>query len=208
MSATAHQTQPQAATTEMPPPVTLRLRPVIDISTDQLLELSSINDDLRFELSAEGDLIIMSPTGSEIGDSCSEINFQLRSWAKQDGAGRVFGSSTGFALPNGAKRSPDVSWIAQDRWETLSREQRRTLAPLCPDFVVELKSPSDRITTLKRKMDEWIDSGARLGRLIDPDAKHIYIYRPNAPVEQLANPESVSGEPVLPSFTLDLREIW
>ncbi len=208
MSATAQRTTPKAVVEDMPRAITLRLRPTINLTADQLLELSSLNDDLRLEWTAKGDLIIMAPTGSEIGDRCSEINYQLRGWAKEDGMGTAFGSSTGFELPDGARRSPDASWVARSRWEALTPAQRRTIAPLCPDFVVELRSPSDRLPTIQRKMDEWITNGVRLGWLIDPNAKRVYVYRPSAPVDELENPASVSGDPVLPGFTLDLREIW
>jgi Uma2 family endonuclease len=208
MSATAQRTQHQTPPTDMPPAITLRLRPVVNLTSDQLLELSSLNDDLRFELTAEGELIVMAPAGGKVSAGNARITAQLTVWAVQDDTGIAFDSSGGFELPNGAKLSPDASWVALTRWKALTSKQQEQFPPLCPDFVIELTSPSDRIPALKRKMAEWIDNGARLGWLIDPDTKRVYVYRPNAPVKQLENPASVSGEPVLPGFTLDLRAIW
>lgn len=212
MSATAQQATsqatPQPATIDMPSPITLRLRPVLDLTPDQLLELSSLNDGLRFELTAQGELIVMAPVGGDSGIGEMRIGAQLTVWALGDGTGITFSSSTAFTLSNGSTLSPDASWIAQVRWDALKPEQRRKIPSICPDFVIELKSPSDRVSALQRKMAEWIDNGARLGWLIDPDAKRIYVYRPSAPVEQLDNTATVSDEPVLPGFTLDLSGIW
>jgi Uma2 family endonuclease len=188
--------------------VVLRMRPAIRITADQLLELSSLNRDLRLELTAEGDLIVMPPTGWETSDSNAEITTQLRLWAKRDGTGRASDSSGGFVLPNGAIRSPDAAWVANSRLSVLSAEQRKKYLPLCPDFATELRSPSDSLRATQEKMEEYIDNGARLGWLIDPERKRVYVYRPGAPVEELASPEKVSGEGVLPGFELDLREIW
>ena len=150
----------------------------------------------------------MSPSGSATGDRNSEINMQLRIWAKQDGSGLVFDSSAGFKLPNGAIRAPDASWVARSRWEQIPREQRERFAPICPDFVLELRSPSDALDVVQDKLTEYLASGARLGWLLDPGPRHVYVYRPGAPVERLEGRESVSGDPVLPGFTLNLREIW
>ena len=190
------------------PPLVLRLRPVVDLTGDQLLELSSLNGDLRLELTAKGELVVMPPTGTETGDRDSEINMQLRLWAKHDGTGVAFSSSTGFTLPNGAIRSPDVSWVLRSRIEALTAEQYGKYAPLCPDFVIELRSPSDSLRVTQEKMREYLENGARLGWLVDPGHKRIHVYRPDTPVRELENPETVSGEPVLPGFTLDLREVW
>ncbi len=190
------------------PPLTLRLRPIVELTPDQLLALSALNDDLRLELTAEGELIVMAPVGGTGSASNARITAQLTVWSMQDGTGIAFDSSGGFDLPNGAKRSPDAAWVALSRWEALTPEQRETYPPLCPDFVIELKSPSDRINEVKRKMQEWLDNGARLGWLIDPHEKRVYVYRPDTPVEELQNHETISGEPVLPGFVLDLRKIW
>lgn len=190
------------------PPLVLRLKPVLDLTDDQLLELSSLNRDLRMERNAEGELIIMPPAGTETGDRNSEINMQLRLWAKQDGTGTAFDSSAGFTLPNGAIRSPDASWIERSRLEALTGEQRRKFAPLCPDFVVELRSPTDRLRVVQDKMQEYLDNGTKLGWLIDPEQKRVYVYSPRSPVQELEAPEKISGDPVLPGFVLNLREVW
>jgi Uma2 family endonuclease len=190
------------------PPVILRLRPAINLTPDQLLEISSLNDDLRFELTADGELVIKPLFGGETSIRSANILCQLGVWAHRDGTGIFLGSSAGFTLSNGATLSATASWVERSQVETLSREERRKIPALCPVFVVEVTTPSDRLDALKRKMGEWIDNGVRLGWLIDPDAKQVYVYRPHASVEQVDNPASVSGNPVLPGFTLDLREIW
>lgn len=201
-------THEQAPISRESSPLVLRLRPVIELTGDQLLMLSSINHDLRLELTAEGELVVMPPTGTETGDQDSEINMQLRLWSKQDGAGATFGSSTGFTLPNGAIRSPDASWVLRSRLDALTAEQRRKFAPLCPDFAIELRSPSDGLRVAQEKMQEYLENGARLGWLIDPSSKRVYVYQPEAPVQELEAPEKISGDPVLPGFVLNLREVW
>jgi Uma2 family endonuclease len=188
--------------------VVLRLRPVVELSGDQLLELSSLNDDLRLELTAEGELIVMTPAGGESGRRNFELTVQLGTWTKRDGTGVAFDSSTGFTLPNGAIRAPDASWVERSRYEALSPEQREKYPPLCPDFVVELRSPSDRLSTLQEKMVEYVENGARLGLLLDPARKRVYVYKPGEPVRELADPEEVSADPVLPGFVLKPREVW
>ncbi len=188
--------------------VTLRLRPAIELSPDQLLELSGLNRDLRLELTAKGELVIMPPTGWETSDRNAEVTMQLRAWAKRDGTGVASDSSGGFILPNRAVRSPDAAWIERSRLEALTAEQREKYLPLCPDFVIELRSPTDRLNVLQDKMREYLENGARLGLLIDPKQRRVYVYRPKEPVRELENPETVSGEPILPGFVLDLREIW
>lgn len=200
-------TREHATTREGPASLVLRMRPVVEISPDQLLGLSGINRDLRLESTA-GELIFMPPTGTETGDRDSEINMQLRLWTKRNGTGVAFGSSADFVLPNGAIRSPNASWVERSRWTSLTAEQRRRYAPLCPDFVVELLSPSDSLPAAQDKMREYAENGARLGWLIDPDRKRVYVYHPGEPVRELENPEKVSGDPVLPGFALDLREVW
>jgi Uma2 family endonuclease len=189
-------------------PLILRLRPVVDLSDDQLLALCEINGDLRIERNAEGNLLIMPPTGYETGDGDAEITMQLRIWAKRDGTGNALGSSTGFRLPNGAMRAPDAAWILYTRVAQVPADERRKFLPLCPDFVIELRSPTDRLRDLHAKMREYIENGARLGWLIDPGRRHVYVYRPNASVERLDDPDTISGDPLLPGFTLDLRQIW
>lgn len=189
-------------------PLTVRLRPVFDLTDDQLLELSSLNRDLRMERNAEGELIVMPPTGGETGNRNAKLTIRLGVWTERDGTGANFDSSTGFRLPNGAVRSPDASWVERSRLEALTDEQRRKFLPLCPDFVLELRSPTDSLNTLQEKMREYLDNGARLGWLLDPEYRRVYVYRPREPVRQLDNPERISGDPVLPGFMLNLRELW
>jgi Uma2 family endonuclease len=198
----------RAQPTAQSPYMHLRLFPVIKMTDDQFLEFCAMNQDFRFERTTKGDLIIMPPTGGETGSRNSELNADLKIWARQDGSGVTFDSSTGFKLPNGAIRSPDAAWVKRSRLSTLTPDEKRKFMPLCPDFVLELKSPTDSIDALKVKMQEYIDNGAELGWLIDAEGRRVYIYRPNCPVECLENPSTVSGEPVLPGFVLDLKPIW
>ncbi len=186
----------------------LRLRPVIELSGEQLLELSSLNDDLRLELTAEGELIVMTPAGGESSRRNLELTVQLGIWTRRDGTGVAFDSSGGFILPNGAIRSPDASWVERSRYEALTLEQREKYLPLCPEFVIELRSPSDRLGTLQEKMVEYVENGARLGLLLDPARRRVYVYKPGEPVRELANPEEVSADPILPGFGLKPREVW
>jgi Uma2 family endonuclease len=190
------------------PPLVLRLAPVIDMSDEQFFELCHLNRDLRLERTSQGDLAIMPPTGSETGRENFELTVLFGLWVHADGSGVGFDSSTGFTLPNGAKRSPDLAWVKRTRWEALTPEQRKVFAPLCPDFVLELRSPSDALEYVQAKMQEYLDNGARLGWLIDPIERKVYIYRPQAPVECLDNPQAISGEPVLPGFVLELGRVW
>jgi Uma2 family endonuclease len=178
------------------------------LTREQFTKLCQENRDFRFELTAEQELIIMPPTGTETGRRESRLAVRVGTWAEADGTGIAFGSSTGFTLPNGAIRSPDASWVRKERWEALSQEQRDEFSPFCPDFVVELRSPSDRLAELHAKMQEYIDNGALLGWLIDPRDKRAYIYRPNQPIETLDDPAELHGDPVLPGFVLHVREVW
>src|SRR2546426_8625518 len=178
------------------PPVVLRLAPVIDMSDEQFFELCQLNRDLRLERTSQGDLVIMPPTGGETGRTNFELTGLFGDWVRADGSGVGFDSSTGFTLPNGATRSPDLAWVRQERWKALTPEQRRQFPPLCPDFVLELRSPSDALATLQAKMHEYLDNGAQLGWLIDPIGKKVYTYRPQAAVECLDNPQTISGDPV------------
>lgn len=189
-------------------PLVLRLRPVIELNEEQLLELSSLNRDLRLELTAEGKLIVMPPAGGESSQRNAEVTMQLGLWTKQDGTGITFDSSGGFVLPNGAILSPDASWVERSRLDALTPEQRKKFLPLCPDFVVELRSPSDSLRGLHDKMREYVENGARLGWLIDPENKHVYVYSPKGLARELEAPETLVGDPVLPGFALDLREVW
>jgi Uma2 family endonuclease len=206
MDTATHKRGAPADTHELP--LVVRMRPALDLSEDQFFELCQLNRDLRIERNAEGELLIMPPAGGETGEREAEITWQLVSWAKRDGTGTAFSPSTGFRLPNTAVRAPDGAWMPRSRLEQIPAEQRRKFIPACPDFVLELRSPSDRLRDVQDKMQEYLANGARLGWLLDPEAHHVYIYRPDAPVERLDHPDTVSGDPVLPGFVLDLRAIW
>ncbi|HSO76165.1 MAG TPA: Uma2 family endonuclease [Blastocatellia bacterium] len=190
------------------PYVTLRVSPVLELTDEQFFNLCQINRDLRLERTAEGDIIVMPPTGGETGNRNQEVNRQLGNWTRQDGSGASFDSSTGFSLPDGSDRSPDAAWISHARLSGLTAEQKKKFIPLCPDFVIELLSPSDELADVLAKMAEYIANGARLGWLIDPEERRLFVYRPGTAVEELKNITQVSGNPELPGFTLDLHEIW
>ena len=194
------------------PEVTLPYRLVLDVRSlnltgDQLLQFCADNRDLRMELTAKKELIIMPPAGAITGGRNSEIAVDLGLWSRQDGTGKTFDSSGGFTLPNGAIRSPDASWILLSRWETLSVAEQTRFPPICPDFVIELQSPSDRPSDLQAKMLEYLENGVRLGWLILPQARQVHVYRPGQDVEVLNSPDSVSGDPELQGFVLDLSRI-
>ena len=177
----------------------------LDMTGDQFLQFCADNRDLRMELTAEKELIIMPTAGAITGGQNGELAIDLGIWSRQDGTGKTFDSSTGFTLPNGAVRSPDVSWILPSRWETLSESQQIRFAPICPDFVIELRSPSDKLSDTQAKMVEYMGNGASLGWLLDPQTRQVHVYRPGQVVEVL---DAVSGDPVLPRFVLDLSRIW
>lgn len=189
-------------------PLTVNLPALKSISVEQFYEFCLANRDLRIERTASGDVIIMPPAFSDTGNRNMKIAQQVANWAEQDGTGEVFDSSAGFTLPNGATRSPDASWIKLERWDALSEEQKASFAPICPDFVIELRSQSDTLSGLQEKMQEYIDNGTLLGLLIDRKNRNVYIYRPNQEPEILENPETVSGEPMLPGFVLRMAKIW
>ena len=190
-------------------PLTLHFGPVLrKLSDDDFFEFCQANQDWRIERTSDGDIIIMPPTGGETGGRNFNLTVAFGNWVKSDGTGKGFDSSTGFTLPNGAERSPDLAWVRLSRWNALTERQRERFAPLCPDFVVELRSPSDSVAMLQEKMAEYIHNGAELGWLIDPFEKKVYVYRPQAQVECLDNPATVSGEPLLKGFVLDVRELW
>ena len=174
---------------------------------DDLLELASANPELKFEMTKNGELVIMPPTGGDGGIRNVKISTRLEIWSEQSGNGVTFDSSTMFTLPNGAKRSPDASWVALKRWNALTPEQKLKFPPLCPDFVVELRSPTDSLQDSQAKMDEYREQGAKLGWLIYPKHKTVYIYRPGESVEVLNSPTSLSGENILPGFELQLAGI-
>lgn len=191
-----------------PVPLSLQLGDALRLSDEELFELCARNRDLRIERTAEGDLIVMSPAGGESSHHNAEIVYSLTAWAKGDGTGVVFDSSGGFLLPNGAMRSPDAAWVLRSRLDAVPESQRKRFLPLCPDFVIELRSPSDRLADVQAKMEEYRDNGARLGRLIDPVEQRVHVYRPEQPVDVLGQPSEISGDPELPDFVLDLRPVW
>jgi Uma2 family endonuclease len=187
---------------------TLNLDRAIEMSDDQFYQLCRNNPDLKFERNAYGELIVMPPTGGETGRRNLKISQKLGIWTDRDGTGVAFDSSTCFRLPNGADRSPDASWIQQDRWDGLTPEQKEKFPPICPDFVIELMSPSDTLATVRAKMQEYMDNGARLGWLLNRKDRQAEVYRPDRAVEVLQSPGSLSGEMVLPGFVLNLDMIW
>lgn len=192
-----------AVTVTLPP--TLELK--IDLTDEQFFELCQHNRDLRFERTATRAILVMPPTGGETSNRNFELAVQLGIWNKQDNLGLAFDSNGGFTLPNGAVRAPDVSWVKRERWQALTQQQREKFVPLCPDFVVELCSPSDSLQETRKKMQEYMENGARLGWLIDRKNRKVEIYCPNQDVETLENPATLSGEDVLPRFVLDLNPI-
>jgi Uma2 family endonuclease len=192
------------AITTLPPQLTLNL----NLTDDQFLELCQNNRDLRFERTASGELIIMPPTGSNTGNRNFDIAVELGIWNKKTKLGKGFDSSTGFKLPNGKDVSPDVAWVKKERWESLTLEQKEKFAPIAPDFVIELRSPSDSLKTLQEKMQEYIENGVKLAWLIDRKQQKVYIYRPNQNIEELDHPATLNGEDILPGFILELHEIW
>jgi Uma2 family endonuclease len=191
-----------------PIPLTLNLPESEPMTDKQFYEFCAVNRELRIERLASGDVIVMPPTFSDTGNRNLKIVQQLANWSDRDGTGEVFDSSTGFTLPNGAVRSPDASWIQLERWNALSDEQKASFAPICPDFAIELRSPSDRLGDLQDKMQEYIANGTSLGWLVDRQNRKVYIYRPDREPEILDNPETVSGDPELPGFTLQMAKIW
>ncbi|HHP7244287.1 MAG TPA: Uma2 family endonuclease [Elainellaceae cyanobacterium] len=185
----------------------LNLHPLIELTHEQFAALCHHNQDLRLERTATGDLVIMPPTGGETGRRNLNLASQLWLWNQRSQLGEAFDSSTGFTLPNGATRSPDAAWVTKARWQALTSEQRRSFIPLCPDFAVELLSPSDTLPSVRPKMQEYLENGLRLGWLIDPTTKRVECYRPDDTVEVLENPKELVGDPVLPGFVLDLSDI-
>lgn len=187
---------------------TISLEPAIHITNEQFYQLCRANPNVKFERSATGELIVMAPTGGETGSYNSEINADFVIWNRQTQLGKVFDSSTCFNLPKGGDRSPDVAWVALERWNSLSREQQRKFPPIAPDFVLELMSPTDSLEKTQAKMQEYLSSGVRLGWLIDRDNRRVEIYRLGQPVDVLEEPKQLSGEDVLPGFVFDLSRVW
>ncbi|OKH56691.1 Uma2 family endonuclease [Scytonema sp. HK-05] len=189
-------------------PLTLDLRPVIRLTHEQFEQIALANPDLRIELSADGELSIMPPTGGNTGRRNADLTTDLNLWNRQTRLGVVFDSSTIFRLPNGAERSPDAAWIILERWNALTQNEQDSFPPLCPDFVIELRSKTDSLKPLQAKMQEYQDNGCRLGWLMNYQDRQVEIYRPQREKEVLQSPQTLSGEEVLPGFVLDLQMIW
>jgi Uma2 family endonuclease len=178
------------------------------VTPKQFERLCAKYSDLRLELTSTGELIIMPPTGFQTGKRNLNLIYQLETWARTDGSGICFDSSTMFALPNGARRSPDASWVKREKWDSLTERQKESFAPICPDFVIELRSPTDRLPQICDKMLEYLENGALLGWLIDPFEFRVYVYRPGHELVVLESPDTVSGDPLLPGFNLNVMELW
>ncbi len=184
-------------------PVILNFKNV-DLTDEQFYQLCQDNENWQLERTAKGELVIMPPIGGVSGNREADLNAEVVIWNRQTQLGRVFSSSTIFRLPNGGNRSPDVAWVANERWDSLTLEEQEKFPPLCPDFVIELRSRTDSLTQLQEKMQEYLNSGLRLGWLINPQSQQVEIYRLNQLVEVIQLPASLSGENVLPGFVLDL----
>jgi Uma2 family endonuclease len=185
--------------------ITLNLEPITQLTHEQFYELCMANKDVPMERSPSGELIIMTPLGGISGKKEADYITDLNIWNRKTGLGEVFSSSTIFNLPGGGDRSPDAAWIKLERWESLTLQQQEKFPPLCPDFIIELRSRTDRLKPLQQKMQEYLDSGLRLGWLINPQDQQVEIYRPGQVVEMLPYPVTLSGEDVLPGFTLTVQ---
>jgi Uma2 family endonuclease len=191
---------------EMPLP--LRFRPETPMSDEELMRFCAANDALRVERDANGEILVMTPAGSKTSKMNSRITRLLDVWAEEDGRGVAFDSNGGFTLPDGSMRAADAAWIELKKWESLSSEDQARYAPLCPDFVIELRSPSDSLAELKEKMEQWIANGAQVGWLIDPEEKTVYVYRPGESPEMHHRPTSVQGSGVVAGFELVMGRVW
>ena len=196
------------ATTPEMPSLVMHAYVEAEMTADEFFEFCQLNRDFRIERTAEGEIIMRSPAGGETGNRNAALTAALFVWAKQHGRGVAFDSSTGFILPNGAMRAPDAAWVDRSRLQQLTSEQKRKFLPLCPDFVIELLSPTDRLQGMQTKMEEYREHGVQLGWLIDPSERQVFIYRPRHEVVLLPNPARIMGDPELAGFTLDLTEIW
>jgi Uma2 family endonuclease len=189
-------------------PIQIHTRPAWKMNDDQFFEFCRLNGDLRIERNSEGDILIMTPEGMSSGRANSVLSYYFEEWSRRDGTGQVFGSSTGFTLPNGAVRSPDVAWVRNSVLKKVSENDWHRFTHLCPDFVLELRSKTDRLLTLQKKMTEYLQNGARLGWLLDPESRQVYVYKPKAKVKIFDDPKEIMGDPVLRGFRLDVPEIW
>ena len=187
---------------------TINFNAIAKITDDQFYQLCRENPDVKFERNAQGEIIVMTPTGGETGNYNSEINADFVIWNRQTKLGVCFDSSTCFKLPSGANRSPDVSWIKQERWDTLTLEQKQKFPPISPDFVLELMSPTDSLKDTQDKMQEYMNNGVKLGWLINRKTRRVEIYRQGQEKEVLECPTELSGEDILPGFVLNLQTLW
>ncbi len=187
---------------------TLKLEPTILLTSEQFYRVCQQNPDLKLERTLQGELIIVPPTGGETGRHNAGITAQLWLWNAQKQLGEVFDSSTGFSLPNGGERSPDAAWLLKAKWQSLSLKQKEKFVPLCPDFIIEILSPTDSLKKTQEKMKEYLSNGCRLGWLINRNKQEVEIYRTDQEVQILFNPSTLSDEAILPGFTLDLTTIW
>jgi Uma2 family endonuclease len=193
----------------VPEPVVVHFEPSrLRMNDEEFFMFCQLNPELRIERTSGGDIIVMAPTGGKTGRRNARLIAALVNWAEKDGSGQFFDSSTEFILPNGAGRAPDLSWIRNERWLALTEKQQEQFPPLCPNFVVEFRSPTDRLETLRTKMQEYVANGAELGWLIDPLERKVHIFRPGLDPEVLENPQQVSGEPLLKGFVLDVQVLW
>src|SRR5256885_4951761 len=193
----------------VPQPVVVHFEPSrLRMNDEEFFMFCQLNPELRIERTSGGDIIVIAPTGGKTGRRNARLIAAFVNWAETDGSGQFFDSSTEFILPNRAGRAPDVSWIRNDRWNALTEKEQEQFPPLCPDFVVELRSKTDRLKTLQAKMEEYIANGAQLGWLIDPIGRKVHIYQPSLVPEVLNDPEQISGEPLFKGFVLDVRSIW
>ena len=187
---------------------TINFNAIAKITDDQFYELCRENPDVKFERNAQGAIIVMTPTGGETGSYNSEINADFVIWNRQNKLGICFDSSTCFKLPSGANRSPDVSWIKQERWDALTPEERQKFPPISPDFVLELMSPTDSLKDTQDKMQEYMNNQVKLGWLINRKTRRVEIYRQGQEIEVLESPTQLSGEDILPGFVLNLQTVW
>jgi len=194
------------ALAEMPLP--LRFRPETPMSDEELMRFCAANDFLRVERDANGEILVMTPAGNKTGRKNTAIISALDAWAERDGRGYAFDSNTGFTLPDGSMRSPDAAWVQAVRWNILSDRDKDRFSPICPDFIIELRSPSDNLAELEAKMEQWIVNGAQVAWLIDPERQVVAIYRPGDQTEVQHHPSSVQGNGVVAGFELVMARIW
>ncbi len=189
-------------------PLPLRFRPEMPMSDEELMRFCAANDFLRVERDANGEILVMTPAGSKTSRMNSRVTRLLDEWAEEDGRGVAFDSNGGFTLPDGSMRAADAAWVERKRWDALSERDQARYAPLCPDFVIELRSPSDLLSDLEAKMKQWIANGAQVAWLINPEQKTVVIFRPGDEPEVLSLPSSVQGTGVVAGFELVMARVW